>query len=74
MLGICFSPTAENTRGSRSGKGKRGLNARNLLFTYGGEYTGESVWEGEKGVDLFALKPVLQRQTDIRRPDHLPLE
>jgi hypothetical protein len=22
---------------------------RNLLFTYGGEYTGGPVWEGEKG-------------------------
>jgi hypothetical protein len=27
------------------------MNARNLLFHLGGEYTGEPVWEGEKGVD-----------------------
>jgi hypothetical protein len=29
------------------------INARNLLFIYGGEYTEERVWKGEKGDIAF---------------------
>jgi hypothetical protein len=34
------------------------INARNLLFIYGGEYTEERVWEGEKGAHVLERLPL----------------
>ncbi len=51
---------------------KQGGNARNLLFTWGGNYTGEQVWEREKGgvFDYLPLKFSYIRMNIRKCPAH----